>query len=138
MVGMIDGKTIRETKGTITVDAVALAGGAFVKGAPGIFIASTNGTLVAINTALSATTNTIKNGRWGIANDVIASTETGKFTVAGVAPTIDVIASGNIVIAICANGSIIASATVASTVGEQGLGRFASSLLDTDGGMIIW
>lgn len=136
MTGVIDAKGIRESKGQQTLLAYAASGAA--AGEPAVITASTDGTFVATPAHISATTNLVVPGHWGIAAEAITANAAGRYVVAGVAKMLDTATSGYMVLALSANGSILASAAVGSGTNAQGLGKYASSLLDNAGGLLIW
>jgi len=142
MVGFIDGKGIREVKGQEIIEAWELAGSEAIQYAPVFIGISANGDYVCYPTDLSATTNLgeARANRWGIAQEVIASTTQGRVLMAGATKLLDTAASGNYVVGISTNGSIIASAGIASiyTGSATGLGLYSSALFGGDSGMIIW
>lgn len=136
MVGTIDSKGIREIKAVQTVSAYAASGAS--EGEPSTLTASTTGEFFATPSHVSATTNLLIPGRWGIAAEDITSGAKGKYIVAGVATALDTATSGYMVIALSANGSILASAAISSGSSKQGIGLYASSLLSAAGGILIY
>jgi len=145
MVGTIDAKGIRDINSNQKVSAYVLTGSEFtVAGQPAAIGISANGDFTAYPTGVSAGNGTlVQPGKWGISVGAVASTKSGKFIVAGTAPTTGsaAITSGAYLIAISATGSILATATKASYhTGSQfgGLGLLSSALFDTAGGVIIF
>jgi len=145
MVGTIDAKGIRDVKSQQTISAYVLTGSEFTAfGQVAVIGLSANGDFTAFPIAVSGGNGTpVTPGRWGIVNAAVASTKAGNFIVAGAAKTTSTAGttSGNYVIAMSTNGSIIASATVASysTASLYSvLGMYSSALFDTAGGVIIF
>ena len=144
MPGFIDGKTIRENKGQVNVDAYVLTGSAFSSPyIPAYLTISADGTYLATPASVSALTTPImaRPGRWGICQSSVASTETANICVAGATrlKSGNAVTSGAYVVGISLTGSTTLSATVASLVAGSviGLGLYSSALFSS-GGMIIW
>lgn len=144
MVGTIDSKGIRDVKSQQVITAYVLTGSEFTdSGQVGAIGISTNGDFTIYPVGISAGNGfAVQNGRWGVSVDAVASTVSGKFVVAGTVRTLSTAGttSGNYVQAISANGSIIASVTVASyiTGSTAPLAMYSSALFSNAGGIIIF